>query len=138
MSRFYGLLLWEILIWRRRGFRLLLTTRLYHIGYAYVGGLKKEYAKNRVLNVLKAESQIGYNTAVSYLTAVNGDKIVGVARCKNFSFREISPRELAEELSVVDLAEKFQLYLDGAYHPPEFDEIQVWRERMSKWAARKE
>ena len=87
---------------------------------------------------LEGKDAIGYSTSVSYLTATNGDTIVGVARCKNFSFRGTSPRELAEELSVVDLAEKFQLYLDGEYSPPDFDEVQVWRARMSKWSARKE
>ena len=87
---------------------------------------------------LRGLDPTGYYTAIAHITARNGDVIVGVARCKDFNFREVTAPELAEELSTVDLAEKFQMYLDGEYNPQDFDEVEVWRHRMAKWSRRSE
>jgi hypothetical protein len=57
----------------------------------------------------------GYELALAVLPVTHDRAVVGRARIRSFMFSPVSPRELAEELSVVDVARKLELYSKGEH-----------------------
>lgn len=102
--------------------------------------LHQQYEKGRCLAPLPEELPViepENNMLILALIPLTEERtIIGKARCQCFQFPTIpsvSPRILAQELSVVDAVEKLKSYLTGRYKPATPREVQAWRERQASW-----
>lgn len=85
------------------------------------------------LSVLEGENSM---LVLALISLTEERTIIGKARCLCFQFPTIpsvSPRILAQELSVVDAVEKLKSYVTGRYEPATAREVQAWRERQASW-----
>ncbi len=77
-----------------------------------------------------------YSVALSIVRVTEERIVIGIARCRKFSFPPISTRELATELSAVDAANKINLWMSGKHKPSGIDEVNAWRKRAERWLTR--
>lgn len=75
----------------------------------------------------------GYEVALAVLPVAPNRMIVGRSRVRSFMFPPVSPRELAVELSVVDVAKKLKLYGEGKYRASSRKHTDLLRAHVSRW-----
>jgi hypothetical protein len=73
--------------------------------------------------------------AVALLEVPGRGIVLGLARCRSFTFPPMSSYELAHELAVIDAAEKLQHHQRGRCEPPPTAAIESWRMRIIRWKA---
>jgi hypothetical protein len=64
---------------------------------------------------IRRTNQHGSDEAISAIYLTAGGTIVGKARCRTFSFPSLSSSDLAEELAVKDVCDKYHQYIEGRY-----------------------
>ncbi|HEU5382245.1 MAG TPA: DUF2726 domain-containing protein [Ktedonobacteraceae bacterium] len=85
---------------------------------------------------LEAVDPNGYTIVLALVKITDTLTIIGKAHCCAFMFPSIpsvGPYELALELAVADVAEKLKSYQHGRYQPQTQADVQIWRNRLSRW-----
>ncbi len=78
----------------------------------------------------------GYARAIAWVRVTEELTVLGNARCLFFMTRPIpsvGAHSLAEELAIVDAAEKLKRYCRGDYQPVNNEEMQEWHDRFYQW-----
>jgi hypothetical protein len=75
-----------------------------------------------------------HSTAYAVLPLQPDRYIIGKATCRLFRFAPISPRQLASDLSVVDLGERLKRYLKGEYVPDSAEQLATLRKHTEGWS----
>jgi hypothetical protein len=88
-----------------------------------------------VPEVLQTVDPRGYAVAIALIGVPGGGTVLGLAHCRSFRFPPVSSYELAEELAVVDVAEKLRQYQRGRYEPLTTADVASWRTRIARWKA---
>lgn len=82
---------------------------------------------------LSGTDPAGFRVAVSILPVAGDRFIVGSARAKLGNFRAVAPTELAEELSVVEVAQQLRQFRDHGYAGSSAAEVNAWRRQLDAW-----
>lgn len=88
--------------------------------------------------VATAISNQGYTRAIACVRVTEEITVLGHARCLFFmtcSIPSVGAHSLAEELAIVDAAEKLKRYWRGDYQPVNNEEMQGWRDRFYQWGS---
>jgi hypothetical protein len=116
--------------------RELFTTRPFDPFLPYRAQLQKWLEKKILIaqpEELRGCDPKGYQTSVVVLRLPQDKMILGVGRCRSFRFPPISPLELAEELSMVDGAQRLLRYRRGECRESRSEDLEGWRKRINSW-----
>lgn len=115
----------------------LILTRPYFISQSARVLIRRSYERGECSagypEELASREPGGHATALALVPLPNDLAVIGTARCRSFSFPPISPREVAQELAVVDAGEKLRQYFQGQYRPESSREVEERRECFAQW-----
>jgi Protein of unknown function (DUF2726) len=89
---------------------------------------------NPTPEVVRAIEPEGHAVAIALLPLPTGGSIVGTGRCRPYHFPPVPPIELAEEMAILDVAEKFRRYQRGQYALPTPLDVEILRKRIEGWS----
>jgi hypothetical protein len=83
---------------------------------------------------LRGTDPRAYEVSLAIVSLPDGEHVLGIGRCKSFIFPPVNSLELAEELAVLDAAEKVGRHLRGQSATVEPVALADWRLRIERWS----
>jgi Protein of unknown function (DUF2726) len=104
--------------------------------------IQRLFEEKRILDpaptVATAIDDQGYARAIAWVRVTEELTVLGHARCLFFMTRlipSVGAHSLAEELAIVDAAEKLKRYCRGDYQPVNNEEMHEWHDRFYQWGS---